>query len=156
MGTSRQPPWGCPRRRGKGSTTKRCHGFECGKSGRCAPARRSMTFNLMPLPSGSGLAAPHGWRPSQPCWPPGPRSAARRSWALKIAPLISNNPSGPCPASLALFETTQPSREGSAGIHGWAPNLGMTGLRDPNTLTPVIQRAGVWQGQAARSWSGSD
>lgn len=34
--------------------------------------------------------------------------------------------------------------------------LDMTGMRDPNTYTPVILSAGVSQGQPVWSWGGSD
>lgn len=147
-----------------------------------------------------------------------PQLSSAAELDMKVAPLISRNPSGPCPASLSLIETLQPYREGSFGINGRAPLgaiatgwrltsrdafsaiwtatlrpawrrciasagisqrdskpeqgpsylrlrfsdgqaqliLDMTGLRDPNNFTPIIQSAAVRQGQPVWSWSGSD
>lgn len=43
------------------------------------------------------------------------------SFELKVAPLHSRTPSGPCPETLSLVETLQPYREGSYGVNGRAP-----------------------------------
>ncbi|MFM7314557.1 MAG: hypothetical protein ACKO0M_15580 [Cyanobium sp.] len=43
------------------------------------------------------------------------------SFTLKVAPLHSRTPTGPCPQTLSLMETLQPFREGSYGINGRAP-----------------------------------
>lgn len=39
---------------------------------------------------------------------------------LKVAPLLSRTPGGPCPDALTLLETLQPHREGSYGVDGRA------------------------------------
>lgn len=39
---------------------------------------------------------------------------------LKVAPLISRTPGGPCPQTIAVSETLQPYREGSYGLDGRA------------------------------------
>lgn len=50
-------------------------------------------------------------------WPPAGRADGLE---LKVAPLISRTPSGPCPQAIALVETRQPYREGSYGVNGRA------------------------------------
>lgn len=50
-----------------------------------------------------------------------PQLSHADSLQLKVAPLISQSPSGPCPDSLILIETLQPYREGSYGVNGRAP-----------------------------------
>lgn len=52
------------------------------------------------------------------CLPAAGRAA---SLELKVAPLLSRTPSGPCPETLTLSETLQPYREGSYGVNGRAP-----------------------------------
>jgi hypothetical protein len=51
-------------------------------------------------------------------WPTASQAGAIE---LKVAPLISRTPSGPCPQTLTLVETHQPYREGSYGVNGRAP-----------------------------------
>jgi len=50
-------------------------------------------------------------------WPQAGRAVALD---LKVAPLLSRTPSGPCPQTIALIETFQPYREGSYGVNGRA------------------------------------
>jgi len=49
-----------------------------------------------------------------------PQAGRAGSLELKVAPLLSRTPSGPCPTSLSLSETLQPYREGSYGVQGQA------------------------------------
>ena len=50
-----------------------------------------------------------------------PLAAQAATFELKVAPLHSRTPSGPCPQTVSLIETLQPYREGSYGVNGRAP-----------------------------------
>jgi hypothetical protein len=50
-----------------------------------------------------------------------PQAGRAEVLELKVAPLLSRPPSGPCPNTLSLNETLQPYREGSYGVNGQAP-----------------------------------
>jgi hypothetical protein len=50
-----------------------------------------------------------------------PLAGRAGSLELKVAPLLSRTPGGPCPETLTLVETLQPYREGSYGLNGRAP-----------------------------------
>jgi hypothetical protein len=56
------------------------------------------------------------------CWPQAGRAGALE---LKVAPLLSRTPSGPCPQTVTLIETFQPYREGSYGVNGRAALSGL-------------------------------
>ena len=59
--------------------------------------------------------------------PPASRAAELE---LKVAPVLSRTPSGPCPQTLTVRETPQPYREGSYGLDGRAALGGIaTGWR---------------------------
>lgn len=69
---------------------------------------------------------------------------------LKVAPVISRTPSGPCPQAVNLIETRQPYREGSYGVNGRAALAGVaTGWRlvgrDGFSATWVAQLRGPYQ-----------
>lgn len=49
-----------------------------------------------------------------------PQTGKAGALELKVAPLLSRTPSGPCPQTIALIETLQPYREGSYGVNGSA------------------------------------
>jgi hypothetical protein len=49
-----------------------------------------------------------------------PQTGRAGTLELKVAPLISRTPSGPCPTTITLIETLQPYREGSYGVNGRA------------------------------------
>jgi len=49
-----------------------------------------------------------------------PQAGRAEALELKVAPLISRTPSGPCPPAITLIETRQPYREGSYGVNGRA------------------------------------
>ncbi len=49
-----------------------------------------------------------------------PQAGRAEVLELKVAPLLSRTPSGPCPGTLSLSETLQPYREGSYGVNGQA------------------------------------
>ncbi len=50
----------------------------------------------------------------------GPPASPAAELEVKVAPLLSRTPSGPCPETLAIRETLQPYREGSYGLDGRA------------------------------------
>lgn len=50
-----------------------------------------------------------------------PQAGLAGTLEMKVAPLLSRTPSGPCPQTLSLVETLQPYREGSYGMNGRAP-----------------------------------
>ena len=49
-----------------------------------------------------------------------PQAGRAEALELRVAPLISRTPSGPCPPAITLIETLQPYREGSYGVDGRA------------------------------------
>lgn len=80
-------------------------------------------------------------------WPLAGRAG---SFELKVAPLPSRTPSGPCPPTITLNEALQPYREGSYGLDGRAA-LGSIASgwrlagRDGFSATWVGQLRAPWQ-----------
>ena len=79
-----------------------------------------------------------------------PQAGRAGTLELKVAPLISRTPSGPCPAAITLIETLQPYREGSYGVNGRAALGGVaTGWRlagrDAFSATWVAQLRAPYQ-----------
>lgn len=79
----------------------------------------------------------------------GSQSSRADSLELKVAPLISNIPSGPCPDSLTLIETLLPYREGSYGIHGWAP---LEAIASGWRLAGQDAFSATWTGSLRPAW----
>lgn len=74
----------------------------------------------------------------------GPPAGRAGSLELRVAPLLSRTPGGPCPQILTLIETPQPYREGSYGLSGRAPLAAIaTGWR----LTSRDGVSATWLGQ---------
>jgi hypothetical protein len=85
------------------------------------------------------------------------RDAFSATWVGTLRPALRR-----CTASAGMVRRDNAPQQGHSYLRlrfkdGQAQLiLDMTGLRDPNNYTPVIQSAGLKQGQPAWSWAGSD
>ncbi|MEB3360915.1 MAG: hypothetical protein VKI42_02190 [Synechococcaceae cyanobacterium] len=90
-------------------------------------------------------------------WRLAARDAFSATWVGSLRPALRR-----CTASAGMTRRDNAPQQGHSYLRlrfsdGQAQLiLDMTGLRDPNNYTPVIQSAGIKQGQPVWSWAGSD